>query len=350
LDVLIGYGPSIFELEGAKKAIPRDMRGMQFSNPKAGRPILHGSGITYATDNHINLGHTEHVLIQFISNSQLATHRAVVDTWRLLVKNDSNNSLKFSKFYSGFQRDDGRSWLGFHDGVSNLKSNERIGVISVNEKWNRLMYSDLWTKNGTYLGFLRIVVNIAVWDSVKRNQQEMLIGREKIGGRPIIAMDKSKKPVINKVCPKYDEIREYTPDFHDHPSYFDKPKLSMKKGNIDIEQSVRLLNQSHIGRTRHFDNTDYRDPSSNRIFRQGFEFVEPTNDSTSPIKAGLNFVSFQNDPRRLLSLLSSPHWLGGTNFAGDSANSTRKLLTVDAAGIFIVPQHQNPFPGSCILD
>ena len=37
-----------------------------------------------------------------------------------------------------------------------------------------------------------------------------------------------------------------------------------------------------------------------------------------PIKIGLNFLSFQNDPSRFLFILTDPNWLGNSSFGGDS--------------------------------
>ena len=87
--------------------------------------------------------------------------------------------------------------------------------------------------------------------------------------------------------------------------------------NIDTDNSIRLLSQSHIGRTRHIDQIKSDDPASRRIFRQGFEFIEPSyHDSSKPLRLGLNFISYQNDLARLLFILTDPNWLGNSNFAG----------------------------------
>ena len=90
---------------------------------------------------------------------------------------------------------------------------------------------------------------------------------------------------------------------------------------------------------------------SRLIFRQGFEFIEPTcNLSNIPIKVGLNFLSFQNDPARLLFILTDPNWLGNSSFGGDSQfRDINKLLHVQACGIFFIPKIEKPFPGSCIF-
>jgi deferrochelatase/peroxidase EfeB len=258
--------------------------------------------------------------------------------------------LKFTNFFSGFQRDDGRSWLGFHDELSNLKdSRERLGVIAINRKWNRLTPDDLWTENGTYLAYLRISIDLYLWERIERKKQDLIVGRDKISGRPILGVDKKGNPVINRRCPLIGEFKGYNQDFHDHPNYLLHPTSKLNH-TADLEASISTLNRSHIGRTRHIGQIDSRDPSSNRIFRQGFEFIEPAMDRTRPMRLGLNFVSFQNDPHRIFSLLTSPHWLGGSSFGGDHLQKgISDLFSVNAAGVFFVPPPAEPFPGANIL-
>lgn len=351
LDVLIGYGKRIFSINGAKKVIPNDMQGMQFSEPHVGNePIAINSGMRYARDIHCNYGTSEDIIIQFTSHTQLATFRAVAETWLALRPYSDDIPLKFTNFFSGFQRDDGRSWLGFHDEISNLKnSRERLGVIAINRKWNRLTPDDLWTENGTYLAFLRISIDLFLWERIERKKQELIVGRDKISGRPISRVDKKGNPVINLKCPIIGKFQGYNQDFHDHPNYFLHPASNPKQTG-ELDASIRILNQSHIGRTRHIEQIDPRDPSSNRIFRQGFEFIEQATNRTSPVRLGLNFVSFQNDPHRLFSLLTSPHWLGGSSFGGDHLQKgISNLFSVNAAGVFFVPPPAEPFPGVNIL-
>ena len=93
------------------------------------------------------------------------------------------------------------------------------------------------------------------------------------------------------------------------------------------------------------------DVTSFRIFRQGYPYLEP--HSTEPFRVGLNFVSFQNSPERLIGMLTTGGWLGGTNFGGlgPGAASDFQLLTAYAAGMFFVPPFaaDDPFPGHRLL-
>ena len=132
LTVLISYGQNIFELSGITKKIPVDFKDKQFLPGKPGKPILPGCGINYSNAKYHNVGLSEAIALQFISESQLGTYRAIVETKKYLHKN-KKQPLKFSEFYTGFQRDDGRSWLGFHDQVSNLETaKDRLDAIAIN--------------------------------------------------------------------------------------------------------------------------------------------------------------------------------------------------------------------------
>ena len=86
--------------------------------------------------------------------------------------------------------------------------------------------------------------------------------------------------------------------------YWESPDPATTRGT-----QVRL---THIRRTNQHV-TPSSAPQSFRIFRQGYPFLERS--QASPFfRTGLNFVSFQNNPRRLLGILTTDSWLGGTNF------------------------------------
>ena len=354
LSVLLGYGPTIFTIPGITKKIPRDLR-KQFREPVCGEPILDGSGINYSFDAPRNLGITEHVALQFISKSQLATYRAVVETWKYIaMTTPPKRGISLSTFFTGFQRDDSRSWLGFHDEVSNMKNaSERRKAIVIDRTKNYLVHQDFWTAGGTYLAFLRIGINLHMWEQMKRRDQELLIGRDKLNGIPLVGVDRKGNPIRKPGCPPFSQVRSYDKRFHEHTNYFQRPPVgSSMKTEIDTDSSISLLSQSHIGRTRHMDQIKSDDPASRRIFRQGFEFIEPLHhNSSNPIRLGLNFISFQDDPTRLLFILTDPNWLGTSNFGGTGDNIAMKdFLSVQALGIFFVPPKEMPFPGASIFD
>jgi deferrochelatase/peroxidase EfeB len=353
LSVLLGYGPNIFVIPGTSKKTPRDLRGKQFREAVSGKPILEGSGINYSFDVPRNLGITDHIVVQFVSDSQLATYRAVVETRKYIALNvPPRRGISLSTFFTGFQRDDCRSWLGFHDEISNMNTRERRKAIVIDRTNNDLVHQDFWTAGGTYLAFLRIEINLPIWEQIKRSDQEILIGRDKLDGIPLVGIDKNGNPIKIPGCRPFSEVRSFDKRFHDHPNYFKRPSAGINmRTKIDTNSSIRFLSQSHIGRTRHIDHIKSLDPASRRIFRQGFDFIEPSyDDSTEPLRVGLNFISFQNDPTRLLFILTDPNWLGNSNFAGTGdIPGMKDFLSVKACGIFFVPPNELPFPGASIF-
>ncbi|MGH9182123.1 MAG: peroxidase, partial [Acidimicrobiales bacterium] len=186
LSVLVGYGVKAFSLAGVVRAAPAGL-GPEFhfrsALPAGGGALLRGSGLSYAADIKQNPG-TEEIVLQFIADSQLAVHRCVVETWKILhAHTDAGTGsapLNLAAVFSGFQRDDGRSWIDFHDGVSNLISgDERRGILAVKAE-NAPEPADAWTGDGSYLAFLRLAVDLAAWQRLSRTEQELLVGRDKL--------------------------------------------------------------------------------------------------------------------------------------------------------------------------
>jgi deferrochelatase/peroxidase EfeB len=349
ISVLIGYGSEIFNIPKVKRRVPRDFVGKQFLPAVADSPILEGSGINYSKHSE-NVGTSEHIAIQIVSETQLSTYRAIVETWNQLtniIKDE--NCLQLTKLYTGFQRDDGRSWLGFHDEVSNMKDwRERKDAISINRESNQLKPDDFWTESGTYMAFLRTEINLNVWNRLTRKDQEIIVGRDKRTGSPIVRIDTSGKPIAAENYRRSIVTKLYHPKYHEHPDYLSTSYLSHAKVK-ELKTSRALLSQSHIGRTRHISNVSSKDPTSRRIYRQGFEFMDYLPNENKPFRIGQNFVSFQNDPKRLIFILTDPRWMGKTNFGGSPGLLSDNLLSVLSAGMFFVPAKEKPFPGASIL-
>ncbi|MGD1837018.1 MAG: Dyp-type peroxidase [Nitrososphaeraceae archaeon] len=346
LSVLISFGSNVFNIEYITKKIPRDFKDKQFLPFEKGSPIANGSGLKYSYELGENVGLSEDVAIQFISHTQLAVYRAIVETKRFL-DNESNNALILTKTYTGFQRDDGRSWIGFHDEVSNMANpKERLNAIVIDRRNNRLIPRDFWTIGGTYLAFLRIEINLDIWNKIERRNQELMVGRDKLTGVPLIGVDKNGNPILKENCNTAYDVQGFKRDFHEHPDYFKSPISNRINSDIDLHASSQL-NQSHIGRTRHIDNIDSKYPDSRRIYRQGFEFFESLlNIPNKPFRVGLNFISFQNDPSRLFFILTHPDWMGKSNFGGHSNKGMHKLFSVISSGVFFVPPINDIFPGT----
>lgn len=344
LTVLVAYGSELFKIPGSQKEKPLSFG--QISNFKppdygGGGEIFDGSGLTYSTKIFSNHLLTDHVLFQFIADNEFFTNRAAVEIWKelhRLEKNSGITPLRITGLYTGFQRADHRNWLGFHDGLSNMKSHERPHVISINSRY--LISRDSWTLNGTYLAFIRMVINLEKWEDTSITEQEIIVGRNKITGCPLISVDKNGKPVKDGRCPVpgtsevIDRGNEY---FREHPPY-------------GFGTKDKILQYSHIGRTRPIDRLPIWDKKSIRIYRQGFEFLITSSEDSSLV-AGLNFVSFQNTPERLFRALTYQHTISQKGPASTALPNLNRFTSVLAAGIFFVPPkiQGEPFPGARIF-
>jgi len=269
--------------------------------------------------------------IQLIADTELAVNRAVVEVYRLIEMEPL--ALRFVAFYGGFNRDDGRSWLGFHDGVSNIATNERPEALEVARPSAR---DPEWMVGGTYMVFQRLDLNLEQWWwPLSRAAQELRVGRDKVRGCPVMRLGPGNLPEENTSCrlspkhPKSDQHTEAGPPEH------------------------MLLRHSHMHRA----NLTRRGPDgdrSNRIFRQGYEFLEPRGDGRPRI--GLNFVSFQCDLAHFTNIVTTGGWLNGVNFGGpddrpkDMPNI--QLAQVIAGGYYAVPPRagdNRAFPGAEIF-
>lgn len=354
LTVLIGYGPSIFhKIKGLKYSEPTDFKEFTFSPPRkaGGGPILRNSQLEYASDICKNHALKEDIVIQFISESQMSTFRAIVETWKHLRNWQENSQdkeyLRFSRFYTGFNRPDRRSWLGFHDGLSNIKPDERSDAIVI-DKSSISSSRDKWTIGGTYQAFMRILFDLDRWRKTDVRLQQIIIGRHKLTGCPLIGIDANGNPIRDDNCPvagTSEVLEKGNERFREHPKYGSQKNLPM---NI----SDHILTRSHIGRSHPVTSYPLRSRGSLRIFRQGFEFLEAL-DQPPYLRVGLNFVSFQNTTRKLIKLLSSPYSPAKTFFSSKFSDipSLNNFQSIQAAGVFIIPAVNNrkSFPGSSLF-
>jgi deferrochelatase/peroxidase EfeB len=358
LTILIGYGPKIFDLKGAMKKRPHLLsENLQFKEPRWGGKLVEGSDLQYDEDISENHAALEDIVIQFISSSPFITNQCVVEIWHTLfqtnVDKQDGDKVSLSKFYDGFRRFDDRNWMGFHDGVSNIKDPERKGILAIDA--SQVKSEDNWTVGGTFMGFIRMFIDIQSWWSVKRNEQERMVGRDKISGCPLIGVNKTtNRNVIMRGCPipGTKEITEKGNEiFRNHPQYGSQ----MLPAGVSDE----LLKLSHIAEVRNIANERSRQKEQYRIFRQGFEFLEKT-DTYPGVRTGLNFISFQDNPIRLFNTLANINNKKSlemkTSWKKQGIETSPRFnfnsfFRVGAAGIFFVPPKntQERFPGAGIF-
>jgi deferrochelatase/peroxidase EfeB len=135
------------------------------------------------------------------------------------------------------------------------------------------------------MSFRRLEIDLGIWQKIQRKHQELIVGRDKVTGRPLVGIDKRGNPLTIGNFRKAYFPGKYDPKYHDHPDFFKPPKVSTKLAKrLDTNKSIGMLSQSHIGRTRHIGEISSKDPASRRIFRQGFEFIDSLTESGKTVK------------------------------------------------------------------
>ena len=334
LTILVGYSRRFFLLNGITKQPPVNFPTMfNQPNPEGGGPIVNDSRLFYSKDVHYNHALDDHILIQFIADTEFYTGRALMETWKEIKKINKNSEAEIiviSGYYTGFHSPTGRNLLGFHDGVSNIKSSERYDQVAIRSPNKR---TDSWTIGGTYMSFIRISFNYRIWDQLSINKQEIIIGRNKKTGCPIVAVDHKGRPIQDSKCPvygTYDVLDKGNEVFRDITSYGNQ--------RLPPTYSHEILEYSHISVTKNTNRLNNPFHSDGRIFRQGFQFIEPNNDHSS-FEYGLNFISFQNDP---LSLINSLNYQASPpkpniNLRDEKINQLEQFLSINVAGLYFVP-------------
>ena len=270
-----------------------------------------------------------HFVLQFIAESELAVSRAVAETWLLIRA----KRLRFevTGLYAGFNREDRRSWLGFHDGINNIESKLRRGAIEARAD-AATGENPAWMDGGTYMGYLRLALDLEMWNALSPQKQEHIVGRRKTNGCPILHIPRKGEDVGLSGCPK-----TVGPDSEE---YRDPPPASR---NLDDLAQFTHVNRANVNRHHDFIAADDRD---NRIFRQSYEFLEALPDGR--IRIGVNFVSFQRSLTCLTAILRNLGWLGDANF-GDEKPQRRPLVSLIGGGLYAVPPMEQPFPGATVF-
>ena len=338
LNALLSYGKSLFQELKIIHLMPPELKKFRKPNPKGGGIVSLGSGLHYRETITLNVADAA-IALQFTGNTALSVSRAIVETWKSIKRfaaETGSQHLKLSGSYTGFGRADKRSWIDFFDGTSNLRSSERLAALRIKTKGQPA--ADKWKEGGTYICYMRIRVAINDWIRLTRRQQEALVGRDKISGCPLISDELEFKPSPGCPVTNSGNIEDGNNErFRD---------AARPAGN-------KILRHSHIHRVNQGRGTP-SDPDSRLVFRQGFEFFDGVSGAGIP-ELGLNFVSFQDTPERIIGMLKLPEWLGGVNFGGDpelQLPGMSQLLQIDAAGFFVVPprEEDGTLPGSKIFD
>lgn len=323
LDFLLGFGRRFFD-DGVHRPPLTGCARPEFLSylPDPAFPML-----PWAPGARPGTGEAD-IAIQLTADRLAAVECAAVEIWKLIV--DEALPLEVVASFSGFGRHDGRGWLEFRDGVSNIEASQRFAAIEA-------AADPAWMDGGTYMAFLRLAIDLSRWRHVPRDQQELIVGRSKLSGSAIAAAryDSSGRPT-----PVVPEPLGAAATPEERAEWRDPPQT------VD-----RVLEASHIHRANQ-NRTSPSAPGSLRIFRQGYDYLDGLGVSGPAL--GLNFVSFQSDLRVIQHMLHLPGWLGDVNFGGrpngdNGDDQAPSFITVAAGGLYGVPPQAEPFPGAALV-
>lgn len=315
IDFMLGYGASFFTRGFTSAEAPHGLVALQ-------HPATPTASIPWAEGVQARAGEGD-ICLQLTGDREHAVARGAVEIWKTV--RDRGLPVDIRTTYSGFARDDRRSWLGFHDGVSNICKPDRRGAIECGGDPD-------WNRGGTYMAFLRLQVDLEGWRELSRVQQEVLVGRDKLSGQALAGVDIGGGDLRPRPFPLEPET-----EASKQPAFVDPPET----GDAIVEAShIHRANQSRASATTH---------SAHRIFRQGFEYLEGIEAGEPSL--GLNFVSFQAELEHFWQVLGLHDWLGGVNFGGRNSRGfgeppALQLTTLRAGGVYAIPPRAAPFPGA----
>ncbi len=330
LTVLLGYGRRIFDsLNHSFDWISPDTRPFELGlklPPGENQPFR---SLNWAENVNTDLAQSD-LVFQFIAEHQLAVNRAVVEVQKLI--DDEDLPLEINVIYRGFHREDRRSWIDFHDGINNMRSDERIQAIEYN------LLDQRWMTGGTFMAFFKIEVDLQAWRKLSRIEQEILVGRNKLTGCPldsanVVGEGYSKTEIAG--CPMTGNIPDSaTNSFRNPPRPADS-----------------LIQVSHIHRSNQNRGNPGQD-ANNRVFRQGYEFLDWVEGKG--ISVGLNFISFQRRLNAIRNILTLANWMRDVNFGGPEGDESRppaiELMSLIAGGFYAIPPKSEPYPGFSLFD
>jgi deferrochelatase/peroxidase EfeB len=148
-----------------------------------------------------------------------------------------------------------RNLMGFKDGTNNILAENTADMDSF--VWAGASSDQPWMRGGSYLVTRRIRMLIEAWDRDRLEDQEAVIGRQKIGGAPLGAVHERDAVPLAKKAASGDPV-------------------------IETDAHIRLAAPSTNG--------------GQKILRRGYSFTDGMDPRTGQLDAGLFFICFQRDP------------------------------------------------------
>jgi deferrochelatase/peroxidase EfeB len=185
-----------------------------------------------------------------------------------------------------------RNLMGFKDGTDDIRAEETSAMN--NFVWVQPGDGPGWMTGGTYLIARRIKILFDVWDTTTLEDQQRVIGREKLTGAPLGSQSEYDPVDLQATGPNGELL-------------------------IPADAHIRLANpQNNNGQ---------------RILRRGYSYSEAVEPGSGEIDAGLFFIAFQRSPSRQFIPLQ------GRLAASDALN--RHTLHTSSA-IFACPPGAQP--------
>lgn len=194
-----------------------------------------------------------------------------------------------------------RNLMGFKDGTDNIRM-EETGELE-RFVWVQAGDGPAWMSGGTYLVARRIRMLLEGWDALTLEQQQRVIGRDKLTGAPL------------------GRAREYD--------------------RIDL-QATLPNGELAIPTDAHIRVTSPETNQGQRILRRGYSYAEPIEPDSGELDAGLFFIAFQRNPELQFIPLQS---------RVSSIDALRKHTQVTSSSIFACPPgtREGGFIGDALL-
>ncbi|MET0673857.1 MAG: iron uptake transporter deferrochelatase/peroxidase subunit [Microbacterium pygmaeum] len=252
LTITIGFGPTLFELDGT------DRYGIAAQRPDGLQklPAFLGDDLDPGASNG-------DLCIQACADDpQVAVH-AIRNLSRIAF---GRATIRWSQL--GFGRTSKttaaqatpRNLFGFKDGTANILSDDAAALDEY--VWAAASDSPAWLAGGSYLVARKIGMIIESWDRVRLAEQDAIIGRDKGEGAPLSGGNEFTEPDFAKT------------DAAGTPL-------------ISATSHVRLAHPEFNGGIR--------------ILRRGYNFVDGNTD-LGRLDAGLFFLSYQRSPEQFVTL------------------------------------------------
>ena len=164
-----------------------------------------------------------------------------------------------------------RNLMGFKDGTNNIVAEDTADMERF--VWVGDASDQAWMRGGTYLVARRIRMLIESWDRDRLEDQEAVIGRQKVGGGPLTGVH-------------------------------ERDKVDLGATGSRTANTGRRRERAHpAGRPEH--------NAGRKILRRGYSFTDGMDPLTGQLDAGLFFICFQSDPAAS-SWRSSAGWVRPT--------------------------------------